>query len=159
MRNPVITTLIVFTLLVTCSIIASCTVTRTVTLNKTFTTTQQPVTTVQPRAVTLTVTIRNTITTTVQGTVTIVTLEPVVLTPIFERLAPEIPHRYIIDMPHKGLSLYECEGDSVCFVCHPLPVEHQQWLYDSEVCEDCHKVSRNPILTPDVGYGFVYPSD
>jgi hypothetical protein len=157
MRNPVITVLTIFVLIVACAIVISCTVTKTVTVNKTFTATQQPVTTVQPKAVTLTVTIRNTITTTMEGAVTTVTLEPVVYTPIFERAAPEIPHRYVIDMPHTGLSMYECEGDSVCFVCHPMPIEHNKWLYDSEICEDCHKVSDNPYLTPDTGYRADYP--
>ena len=157
MRNSVIIILIIFVLILVSSIAASCIMTRTVTVNQTYTTTQQPDTNVQPKAVTLTVTIQNTITTTIQGAVTTVTLEPVIYTPIFDRAAPEIPHRYIIDMPHTGLSLYECEGDSVCFVCHPMPPEHKKWLYDSEICEDCHKVSDNPYLTPDTGYRADYP--
>ena len=152
MSRPVVTTLILFTSIIVVSLIASCAVTRTVTITNTG-----QGTTIVPTPITMTVTVQNTITTTIQGTVTTVTLEPVIYTPIFERLAPEIPHRYIIDMPHTGLSLYECEGDSVCFVCHPMPVEHQQWFYDSGICEDCHTVSDNPILTPDVGYGAVYP--
>jgi hypothetical protein len=152
MSKPVVTTLILLTSTIVVSLIASCAVTRTVTVTNTG-----PGTTMVPTPITMTVTVQNTITTTIQGVVATVTLEPVVYTPIFERVAPEVPHRYIIDMPHTGLSLYECEGDSVCFVCHPLPVEHQQWLYDSEICEDCHRVSKNPLVTPNVGYGAVYP--
>lgn len=152
MSKPVVTTLILLTSIIVVSLIASCAITRTVTITNTG-----QGTTIVSTPITMTVTVQNTITTTIQGTVATVTLEPVVYTPIFERVAPEIPHRFIIDMPHTGLSLYECEGDSVCFVCHPMPVEHQQWLYDSEICEDCHKVSKNPYLTPDVGYQAMYP--
>lgn len=75
-------------------------------------------------------------------------LEPIVYTPIFERPAPEIPHAYILELEHIGLDLYEDEGFPVCFCCHALPFEHKQWYWDAKVCEDCHKVSENPSLTP-----------
>ena len=148
MKNPVIIVLILFSVLLACSITASCTTARTVTVNKTYTITQQPVATVQPREVKLTVTVTRSITTTVQGIVTTVTLEPTVFTPIFAREALEIPHVYVIEMEHTGVDLYEDEGGLVCFVCHPMPVEHELWYEDAEICMDCHKISDNPILKP-----------
>ncbi len=96
--------------------------------------------------VTMTVTVSREITV-VQGVTKTVTVAPAVYTPIFERPAPEIPHPYILHLQHSGLDLYD-DGIPVCFLCHPMPPEHELWLYDAEICETCHRVAANPTITP-----------
>jgi len=137
--------LVVLALIVASSIAGACTAQKIVIVDRTITITNQPSVTSKLQPVTLTVTVTKTLTTTVQGVVQTITMQPEVFTPIFERPAPEIPHPYIIDNEHTGLDLYE-EGVPVCFECHLKPVEHEKWLWDAEVCEDCHKVSSNPII-------------
>jgi hypothetical protein len=147
MRNPVVIVLIVLTALLVCSIAASCTIERTITVDKTYTITQKPIDTIEIRPVKLTVTVTRTTTTTIEGIATTVTMEPTVFTPIFERPAPEVPHVYIIEMEHTGVDWYEDEGGSICWVCHNIPFEHELWIENTEVCEDCHIISDNPIRT------------
>jgi len=147
MRNPVVIVLIVLTALLVCSIAVSCTAERTITVDKTFTITQNPLVASEIQPVTLTVTVTKTMTTTIEGIATTRTLEPVVFTSIFDRPAPEVPHVYIIEMEHTGSDLYEDEGGSVCWACHRIPTQHGLWIENTEVCEDCHKVTENPVRT------------
>jgi hypothetical protein len=91
-----------------------------------------------------TVTLDNTVTTTVQGQTT-TTVTTTVITPVFNREPPEIPHTYLInftDRPYFG-------GDiPICFECHPIPPFHLDWLQDVDLCNaaGCHQVSDDPIL-------------
>ena len=86
-------------------------------------------------------------TVTLQGGWKTVTIWPTAYTPIYERPAPEIPHPYILDLAHSGMDLYD-DGVPVCFVCHPMPWEHEKWIVDAEICQECHKLSPNPSITP-----------
>ncbi|UCG55298.1 MAG: hypothetical protein JSV32_03550 [Dehalococcoidia bacterium] len=147
MKNPVLIILILFFTLLVCSITVSCTIKNTVTVDKTFTILENPIKAVEIQPVRLTVTVIKTITTTIEGIATTVTLEPTVFTPIFDRPVPDIPHVYIIEMEHTGADWYEDEGGSICWVCHNIPFEHELWIENTEICEDCHIVVDNPVLT------------
>lgn len=100
--------------------------------------------------VTRTVTINNIVPTTVQGAVLTTTLAPNVLTPIFSAPPPDIPHVYlIVEMgnPYIG-GLIADSGAAICFECHPMPSQHEQWRYDPNICLDCHRISPDPVLRP-----------
>jgi hypothetical protein len=145
MRITFNTAVMVFVVILTCLISVSCAVERTVTVKEPITVYERPANTIQPTLVQMTVTVTRSITTTLQGATKTVTLKPTVYTPIFQREAPEIPHVYILELEHSGLDLYE-DGIPICFTCHNIPMEHEFWLDNAEVCEECHRVSVNPIL-------------
>lgn len=152
MKRFVVTSLTLLTLIAGGSILASCAqgeVTRTITIKETVTNTQGSFTTPEAREVKLTVTLKNTITTTIQGTVITVTATPIVLTPVFNREAPEIPHTFIIDIPNSQESgEYNEEGEAICWECHPVAPVHSLWIEDIAICDDCHDESDNLILLP-----------
>lgn len=94
--------------------------------------------------VTKTVTVDNTVTTTLQGAKTTV-ITSTILTPVFNREAPEIPHTYLIDMTDRP---YISADVPICFECHPIPPLHLGWLQDVNLCiaSGCHVISDDPIL-------------
>jgi nitrate reductase cytochrome c-type subunit len=94
--------------------------------------------------VTKTVTLDNTVTTTLQGAQTTVVTTTVV-TPIFNREPPEIPHTYLIDMTNRP---YITADIPICFECHRIPPFHLDWLQDVDLCNasGCHVISNDPIL-------------
>lgn len=73
-----------------------------------------------------------------------------VITPVFENTPPEILHVYIIDDPGNPYvsGLVSESGGAICFVCHGVPSEHENWVDDPNICLDCHVISDNPILNP-----------
>lgn len=121
MKNLVIIILLILALVTGSSLLASCT-----------------------QEVTKTVTLRDTVTTTVQGAVTTVDVTTVV-TPIFNREPPEIPHTYLIDMTDRP---YISSDIPICFECHKIPPFHLGWLQDVDLClaAGCHVISDDPIL-------------
>ncbi len=83
---------------------------------------------------------RNTETTTIT---TAVTGTGGVTTIVLTREPPEIPHAYLVEIP--GVP-YLAGVDPVCFVCHPVPPQHEGWWLDETICDECHTVSDSPIL-------------
>lgn len=75
----------------------------------------------------------------------------VTVTAVFESDAPDIPHTFLLDNPRSASveGLISATGGSICFECHGVPPQHSVWLYDSEICLDCHEVSNNPVLVPE----------
>ena len=56
---------------------------------------------------------------------------------------PEIPHAYLVEVA--GVP-YLAGNEPICFVCHPVPDQHEGWWLDETLCDECHVVSDNPIL-------------
>ena len=138
MKKSVLVTLILIVLVVGSSIVTSCTQAITQTVTVTNTTGK----TIEPTPFTKTVTVQNTITTTIQGTVTTTAL-PRVTTPVFDKHPPEIPHTLFFTFP--GMT-YVPGQKPACFECHQIPILHEGWLLDTELCVECHIISDMPDL-------------
>ena len=121
MKNLVIIFLLILALVTGSSLLASC-----------------------AQEVTKTITLDNTVTTTVQGVVTTI-VTSTVITPVFNREPPEIPHTYLIDLTDRP---YISSDIPICFECHRIPPFHLGWLQDMDLCNaaGCHVVSDDPIL-------------
>lgn len=73
-----------------------------------------------------------------------------VITPAFNHTPPDIPHVYVIEdavSPQLGGLISE-DGEAICFACHGIPILHDDWLQDVDLCLDCHRISANPVLNP-----------
>jgi hypothetical protein len=88
------------------------------------------------------VTVQNTITSNIQGATTPTTVPQVIL-PVFDKEPPEIPHSIYFVMP--GIT-YMPGDKPLCFECHPIPILHEDWLLNTELCTQCHMVSDMPYL-------------
>lgn len=126
MRRIVFLALLLFSLIIVGLLVASC-AGDTTTITSTKTTTVSSFT-----RDTQTTTITTTITGTGGTTTITITREP-----------PEIPHAYLVEIP--GVP-YLAGVDPVCFVCHPVPPQHEGWWLDETICDECHTVSDSPIL-------------
>lgn len=121
MKNILVTVLLILTINTNILIIASC-----------------------AQEVTKTITYDNTVTTTLQGIVT-TEVTTTIVTPVFNREPPEIPHTYLIDMIDRP---YITADVPICFECHRIPPFHLDWLQDLDLCNasGCHVISDDPIL-------------
>ena len=103
------------------------------------------------KGITKTITVTNVVPATISGVITRTAQPPTVITPTFDKPAPEIPHVYLIEEmgnPYVSGVISPSTGMAICFECHGVPPQHDAWRYDTFVCLDCHVVSDNPVLNP-----------
>ncbi|MFC1846938.1 hypothetical protein ACFLYS_02645 [Chloroflexota bacterium] len=78
----------------------------------------------------------NEITTTVSG-------ESSTITVVLLAQPPEVPHPFLQGLPGQP---FITEQGPICFGCHTIPPQHEGWLADPSLCDECHDESQNAVI-------------
>ena len=78
-----------------------------------------------------------------QETTTVVSGTSSTTTIVLVKEPPEIPHPFLQGIP--GVP-FVVDQEPICFVCHPVPPQHEDWWADVGLCGECHVESENQIL-------------